>query len=70
VDGFVAFLPKLLDLVYDPVVGRLSDATASRECVALLQVAQAFIATGKQNSPIPEAAQAMLSSDAARTTID
>jgi Na+/melibiose symporter-like transporter len=28
--GFVVFLPKLLDLVYNPIVGRLSDSTVSR----------------------------------------
>lgn len=28
--GLVVFLPKLLDLVYNPIVGRLSDATTSR----------------------------------------
>jgi Na+/melibiose symporter-like transporter len=30
VAGLVVFLPKLLDLVYNPIVGRLSDATTSR----------------------------------------
>ena len=30
VAGFVVFLPKLLDVVYNPVIGRLSDSTASR----------------------------------------
>ncbi|CDQ42337.1 MFS transporter [Mycolicibacterium neoaurum] len=30
VAGLVVFLPKLLDLVYNPIVGRLSDATMSR----------------------------------------
>jgi glycoside/pentoside/hexuronide:cation symporter, GPH family len=30
VAGFVVFLPKLLDLVYNPLVGRLSDVTVSR----------------------------------------
>ncbi|MDT5360177.1 MAG: hypothetical protein QOC69_1939 [Mycobacterium sp.] len=28
--GLVVFLPKLLDLVYNPIVGRLSDSTVSR----------------------------------------
>ncbi|MCT7660351.1 MFS transporter [Mycobacterium deserti] len=28
--GFVVFLPKLLDVVYNPIVGRLSDSTVSR----------------------------------------
>ncbi|MCU1694036.1 MAG: Major facilitator superfamily 1 [Mycobacterium sp.] len=28
--AFVVFLPKLLDLVYNPIVGRLSDSTVSR----------------------------------------
>ncbi|MFE6925435.1 MFS transporter [Nocardia sp. NPDC057663] len=28
--GFVVFLPKLLDLVYNPIIGRLSDSTVSR----------------------------------------
>lgn len=30
VASFVVFLPKLLDLVYNPIIGRLSDSTASR----------------------------------------
>lgn len=30
VAGLVVFLPKLLDLIYNPIVGRLSDASASR----------------------------------------
>ncbi len=30
VADLVVFLPKLLDLVYNPIVGRLSDATTSR----------------------------------------
>ena len=28
--SFVVFLPKLLDLVYNPIIGRLSDSTVSR----------------------------------------
>ena len=28
--GFAVFLPKLLDVVYNPIVGRLSDSTVSR----------------------------------------
>ncbi|MDT5191950.1 MAG: hypothetical protein QOI28_4201, partial [Mycobacterium sp.] len=28
--GLVVFPPKLLDLVYNPIVGRLSDSTMSR----------------------------------------
>lgn len=28
--GFVVFLPKLLDLIYNPIIGRLSDTTVTR----------------------------------------
>ena len=28
--SFVVFLPKMLDLVYNPIIGRLSDSTVSR----------------------------------------
>ncbi|MGK8486868.1 MFS transporter [Nocardia asiatica] len=28
--GFVVLVPKLLDLVYNPVIGRLTDSTVSR----------------------------------------